>query len=170
VPITDTIRQRLGVDLATFSGAQLAGEIPLTDELVNHLIAERLAGHPQVAAVRVHAQEEDTLAVEVVPRARLLPAMRIVARIERQPEFPQQPFLILRWSMPAAGALAMFAAPVVSYFRALPPGIRLDADRIVVDVRELLRSRGFEDVIGFIRRLAVHTRPGALVARFELGV
>ena len=168
--ITDTIRERLGVDLAAFGGAHLVGEIPLTDEFINRLIAERLAGHPQISAVRVQAQDGDTLGVEVVPRARLLPAMRIVARIERQPEFPQQPFLLLRWSMPAAGPLAMFAAPLVSYFKALPPGIRLDADRIVVDVRELLRSRGFEDVFGFIRRMGIHTRPGALVAQFEMGL
>jgi hypothetical protein len=170
VSITDTIRERLGVDIATFAGAHFGGEIPFTDVFINRLIAERLAGHAQIAAVRVQAEEGDTVGVQIVPRARLLPAMRIVARIERQPEFPQHPFLLLRWSMPAAGPLAMFAAPIVSYFKAMPPGIRMDADRIAVDVGELLRSRGFEDLLGFIRRLTVHTRPGAFVAQMEMGV
>ena len=170
MPITDTIRERLGVDIGTFAGANVSGEIPLPDDFINRLIAQRLSGHPQVQAVRVESHDGDALVVHVVPRARLLPAMRIVAQIESQPEFPQNPILLLRWSMPAAGALAMFAAPIVSYFKAMPPGIRMDADRIAIDVRELLRGRGFEDVIGFIRRLAVHTRQGAVMARFELGL
>jgi hypothetical protein len=72
--------------------------------------------------------------------------------------------------MPAAGPLALFAAPVLSYFKATPPGIRMDGDRVEIDLRALLRARGLEDVLGFIRALAIHTRPGGFVARFELGI
>ena len=168
--ITDIVRERLGIDIATFAGAQAAGELPLSDELVNRLIAERLAGHAQIASLQVQSQDGDTVAVQVVPRARLLPPMHILARVEQQPELPQHPLLILRWSMPSAGLLAIFAAPALSYFKALPPGIMMNGDRLSVDVAELLRSRGFDDVIGFIRRLSVHTRPGALLVKFEVGV
>jgi hypothetical protein len=170
VGINDTIRDRLGVDLGTFAGAHLTGEVPLSDDFVNRLIADRLANHAQIAAVRVRAQEGDSIDAQVVPRSRLMPPLRVVARVERQPEFPDNPLLILRWSMPAAGPLAMFAAPLLSYFKAMPPGIRMDGDRIGIDLREMLRSRGFGDVLGLIRRLEIHTRPGGFVAQFELGV
>jgi hypothetical protein len=170
VRINDIIRERLGTDISTFAGAATSGELPLPDAFVNRLIAERLAGHAQIAALQVEAQEGDTVAVQVVPRARLLPPVRILARVERQPEFPQHPLLILRWTMPTAGPLAMFAAPVLAYFKALPPGIRMTGDRLVVDVAELLRARGFDEVLGYIRGLAVHTRPGGFLVRFELGV
>jgi hypothetical protein len=170
VTLADIVRERLGVDIRTFAGAHVSGELPLSDDLVNQLIGERLANHPQVAGIRVQAQEGDAVAIQVVPRARMMPPLRILARIERQPEFPQNPVLLLRWSMPAAGPLALFAAPVLSYFKAMPNGIRMDGDRIAVDVRELLRSRGFDDVIGYIRGAAIHTRPGGFLARFELAV
>jgi hypothetical protein len=170
VRINDIIRERLGTDISTFAGATTTGEVPLPDEFVNGLIAERLAGHAQIAALQVQAQEGDVVAVQFVPRARLLPPVRILARVERQPEFPENPRLILRWTMPAAGPLAMFAAPVLSYFKALPPGIRMNGDRLVVDVAESLRSRGFDEVLGFVRRLTVHTRPREFLVRFELGV
>ena len=146
----------------------LAGEIPLSDALVNRVLAERLANHAQVTAVRVQAQPNDTVAIQVVPRARLMPALNITARIERQPEFPQHPMLLLRWSMPAAGPLALFAAPVLAYFKAMPPGIRMDGDRIAVDLRELLHSRGLDDIIAVIRKLEIHTRPGGFAVNFEV--
>ena len=167
--IADTVRERLGVDIGTFTGARAAGEVPLSDEFLNRLIAERLANHAQISALHVAAQQGDAIAVEVVPRARLIPPVRILARIERQPE-PQNPILLLRWSMPSAGPLALLAAPVLSYFKAMPPGIRLEGDRLAVDVRELLVSRGMGEVLGFIRRLEIHTRPGAVIAQFEVGV
>jgi hypothetical protein len=64
----------------------------------------------------------------------------------------------------------MLAAPALSYFKAMPPGIRMDGDRLAVDVRELLRLRGFGDLFPFIRRLEVHTRPGGLIVGFDVGV
>ena len=168
--ITDTIRERLGMDIGTFAGAHAVGEVPLSDEFINRQIAERLTNHPQISSVRVAAQDGDVVAVQVVPRARLIPPLRILARIEQQPAFPQNPTLLLRWSMPAAGPLAMLAAPVLSYFKAMPRGIRIDGDRVAVDVRELLRGRGLDDLSGFIRRLEVHTRPGGFIVQFDLGI
>jgi hypothetical protein len=168
--LNEIVRQRTGVDLRELAGSTLAGEIPLSDALVNRMLAERLAQHAQVAAVRVQAQQNDTVAIQVVPRARLMPALNITARIERQPEFPQQPMLLVRWAMPAAGPLALFAAPVLAYFKAMPQGIRMDGDRIAVDLRELLHSRGLDDVLALIRKLEIHTRPGGFLVRFEAAV
>jgi len=170
VTITDILRQRLGIELRDLAGAHVSGEIPLSEDLANRLIAERISQHPQVAGAIVHAQEDDAVEIQVVPRMRLLPPLTIRMHVERQPEFPHHPTLLLRWSMPAAGPLARLAAPVVSYFKTLPPGIVMEGDHIAVDLGELLASRGMAEVIGLIRRLEVHTRPGGFVARFELGV
>ena len=152
------------------AGTTLAGEIPISEALVNRLLAQKLSGHAQIDALRVQAQPNDNLAIQVVPRARLMPPLNITARIERQPEFPANPTLLLRWAMPAAGPLALFAAPVLGYFKAMPRGISMDGDRIAVDLRELLRSRGLDEAIAFVRRLEVHTRPGGFVVRFDAGV
>ena len=170
VNIADTVRERFGLDLREFAGAAVSGEIPLSEDFVNRLLAERLTDHPQIAAARVRAHEGDVVAIQLVPRVRMMPPLKIMARIERQPDFPRDPALLLRWSMPAAGPLTLFAAPILSYFKAMPSGIRMEGDRITVDLRELLQTRGFADAAGFIRTLAIHTRPGGFVARFELGV
>ena len=165
--IAELFRERTGLDLREIAGSTLAGEIPISDALVNRMLAEKLAQHAQIGSLRIQAQPNDSIGIQVVPRARLVPPMNIVARIERQPEFPDNPLLLLRWSMPAAGPLALFAAPMLSYFKAMPPGIRMDGDRVAVDLRELLRSRGLDDALAFVRKLEVHTRPGGFVLRFE---
>jgi hypothetical protein len=167
VTIADLFRDRTGLELGEIAGSTLAGEIPISDALINRMLAQKLAQHAQIGSLRVQAQPNDSVAVQVVPRARLMPPMNITARIERQPEFPGNPVLLLRWSMPAAGPLALFAGPMLSYFKAMPQGIRMDGDRVAVDLRELLRSRGLDDVVAFVRKLEVHTRPGGFVLRFE---
>jgi hypothetical protein len=169
VNIAAAIRERLGVELQDIAGANFSGELPFSNEIVNKLLAERLRNHAQIGSIRVKAEEGDAVAIQLVPRTRMMPPVRLLARVERQPEFPGIPTLLLRWSMPAAGPLALFAAPVLSYFKAMPAGIRMDGDRIAIDLRELLRARGMEDLVGYVRSFEVHTRPGGFVARFQVG-
>ena len=166
----DTLRERLGLDPRELAGATVSGEIPITDTLLNRLIGERLQQHAQVESVHVHPQEGDAAIIDVNTRLRLLPTLRITARIEQQPDLPRDPTLLIRWSLPAAGPLAMLAGPVLSYLKALPPGIHVEGERAVVNVAVLLQDRGLGDVLQLLRRLAVHTRPGAFVVRFEAGL
>ena len=166
----DTLRERFGFDLREIAGADASGEIPVGEALVNRLIAQRLAGHPRLAALHLAAEQGDAVSVHVVPRARLLPSIRIAARIEQQPDVPQNPTFVVRWSLAGVGPLARLAAPVLAYFTVLPVGIRMDRDRVVVDLRDLLRARGLQDAIGLIRTLEIRTRPGAFLVRFAVGV
>ena len=170
MPTLDLLRDRLGFDLRELAGARASGEVPISDTLVNRLLGERLSNHPQIAAVRVQAQPDDAIAIELTPRVRMMPTLRIVAQIVGQPEFPDRPTLLLRWSMPMAGPLALLAAPVLGYLKAMPPGIWMDGDRVAIDLQRLLRDRGLGDVLALIRRLELHTRAGGFVASFDLAV
>jgi hypothetical protein len=170
IPVIATLRDRFGIDLQDISGAKLTGEIPFSDDVVNRVVAAQLANHAQIASVRVRAQEGDALTVVVTPRSRLLPSMQILARIEAQPEFPHRPTLVLRWTMPALGPLALLAAPALAFFKAMPPGISVDGNRAVVDLRELLETRGLGDLATLIRRAAIHTRAGGFFLGVEIGV
>lgn len=170
IPALATLRERFGVDVRDIAGAAASAEIPFSDMLVNRMIAERIGNHPHIASVRLQAQEGDAAAILLTPRSRLMPPMKITARIERQPEFPQSPTLVLRWTMAGIGPLAMLAAPALAFFKALPRGIKAGGDRITVDLGEMLESRGLAELLPFIRRVAIHTCPGAFVVRFELAV
>lgn len=149
----------------------MSGQIPVPITAVNQFVTAQIAQRDTpVSSVQIDAQGNDTFTAHVVPRARFLPSMTILARIERQPELPGDPVLWLRWSIPGIGKIAFFAAPALALFRALPQGIRADADRIGIDVREVLASRGLGDLVGYLRSLRVHTRPGVFLAEFEVRV
>ena len=169
--VADKVRNALGIELPAIAGSVFAGEIPLSNALVNRLIAERLAAaHVPIAAVRVEAHAGDRLTIVLSMRGSLIPDVTIAAQIEEQPQFPGPAVLWLRWTLPAMRALSFFAAPALSYFKKLPPGIRVDGDRIAIDLAELLRSRGLEELMDYITRVNVTTREGAIVVAFALRV
>jgi hypothetical protein len=161
---------RWGIDPGEIAGASFGGEIPIAGTLINRLIATRLSGHPHVASVQVTLFDADEAIVRVEPRVRLMPTIPINVRIERQPDLPRDPILRLRWSIAAGGPLTRVASAVTSYIKSLPPGVQLERDVILVNVETALRARGLDDVIGLLRRVAIHTRPGVLLVQVEAGL
>ena len=165
------LRNLAGGTLAELAGAIVSAELPLTNALVNRLIAERLAHSTgPISAVVVDALDNDTFSAQISTRARMIPTVGVVARIEEQPDLPDRPVLGVRWSVPGLGPLGLFAGPVLSFLKTLPQGLRAEDDRLLVDVAELLRSQGLGDLVPHLSKMRVQTRPGAFVMRFELRV
>jgi hypothetical protein len=52
----------------------------------------------------------------------------------------------------------------------LPPGVRLDGERILVDLAALAAQKGHGELFGYLRRLEVHTEPGRLILQVDAGV
>jgi hypothetical protein len=170
-PLTEQFRRLVGFDAHELAGATVGGEIPLPESLINRVIAQQLATRAApVKAVRVQPHDGERLTMTIATASRLMPGVRIDARIEQQPEFPRPAILGLRWSVPGMGPLALLAAPALAFFKALPPGIRVEGDRLLIDVGELLWSHGYGELLDFITRLSVITREGAILARFEIRI
>lgn len=161
--LRDRLRALLDLDLEALGGASLTAECPLTNDVINRVIARRLPPGGPIASALVSAQAGDVILVKVEPRARLLPTLVVEALIERQPVFPDDPVLALRWSLRGAGLVARLAAPFVTNLRKLPPGVAIDGEVILIDVRELLISGGLGEVVELVTALRVTTRPGAIV-------
>jgi hypothetical protein len=170
--LADLLRQKLGIDLRELAGTILAGEIPLREDVVNRLVARQIAQRPgPIGSVRLAPRDGQRIDVTLsLDKPRFMPAIDLDVRIEQQPSFPAAPVLALRWSMPRVGPLAAFAVPIVSAFKSLPPGIRLDGDRVFVDLAEILRSRGLGDLIRYLGTVKLTTRDGAFVVEFALRI
>jgi hypothetical protein len=165
------LRSVAGDNFQELSGALVAGELPLTDALVNRLIRERLsASAGPLTSVEVRALDSDTFSARLTPRARFIPPVEVVGRFEQQPQMPERPLLVIRWSVPSIGPLGMLAAPALSFLKALPRGLRAEDDLILVDLTEILRGQGLGDLAKHLMALEVHTRRGAFVVNFQLGV
>ena len=167
----DRLRSLAGDRLQELAGTSLVGELPLTNAVVNRAIAEQLAASSgPVSGVHVEALDDDTFSAQLSLRTKMIPTVRIVGRIEEQPQLPQRPILGIRWSMPGIGPLGMFAGPALTFMKALPRGLHAEDDRILVDVGELLRSQGLGELLPFITKVQIHARRGAFVLQFELRV
>jgi hypothetical protein len=167
----DQLREATGIELSELEGATASGEIPLSDGLLNRLIAAQLAAkHTPIASVHLESRPGNAFSVRIRPRSEWLPAVTIEAAIAGQPRLPEAPVLSLRWSLTGLGFLARLAGPALARADALPPGIRLDGDRADIDLAELLRAQGHDDVLPLVRTLEVMTDAGRVVVRFDVAV
>jgi len=164
----DPLRQVFGERLEALAGSVVSGEVPITAEIVNRLIAQKLATlDAPIAGAEVVVLEHDAFTVHVKPRAPL-PALRVDVVIDRQPELPEQPMVGMRWALRGLGPLAMLAAPFLASLKRLPAGVRLDGDRVWINVEELLRQRGLGEIVPLLTRARVTTKDRRFVIAFEL--
>ena len=168
--LDDKLRQLAGLELHEVRGSAFGGEIPLTAALVNRLLAQRLARWSgPIAGIVLEPHEGQRVTANLELRGQpFLRDARVEVQIEKQPELPDHPMFLLRWSMPGLGPLARMAAPFVSQIKQLPPGVRIDSDHVLIDLRALLDSLGYGELLPHLTGLHVQTREGAFVVRFDV--
>jgi hypothetical protein len=168
----DRLRDLLGTDLQHIAGASVSGEIPVSESVINRALAEQLSqsGAP-LSGLRLEAHEADAMTAYVtLRRPSFVPSLRVMLRVEQQPRLPDAPILGLRWTLAGMGLLTRVAGPALALFNALPPGIHVVGDRLLVDLRRLSESQGVGDLLRYVSRLQIGARAGVVVIRFELRV
>jgi hypothetical protein len=117
------------------AGARISATVPVSERLIDELAAESLKQGGPIREVRVHPLPGNAFSVRLVPRAALLPSITVRVEIERQPELPSSPVLVLR--IATMGGLIGLAASALPLAHRLPSGVRLDGDRILVDLHAM---------------------------------
>jgi hypothetical protein len=149
-------------------GARVAAFIPVSDRLLNEIIARELPAGAPVSDVSVEALPGNAIAVRArLARAPMLPAIKLTFTIVRQPQLPQDPVLVLRMG---SSALMSLAGPALRFFDALPQGIRADGDLLLVNLRELLAARGADWLLPYLADLEITTGARALLVAFHVRV
>ena len=92
------------------AGSHAAADLAVTEDLLNRLLAEKLPRDGAVKDLSVRL-EAGTARVSVkLTRPAFLPAINMRVTIDRQPELPGSPVLVLRLDMPPGmAALARIA-------------------------------------------------------------
>ena len=154
---------------ADLKGTHASVHAPISERLVNDVIAANLARGGAVSEVRVRPHASNRLEIQVkLARPAFLPPLTFAAVIERQPEFPHSPEIVLRLtSLPGVMALAGGAA---AFFNVLPPGVRMHGDRVIVNLADLARQHGRVDALELIRRLHVLTDEAVVVVECDLAI
>jgi hypothetical protein len=159
------LREQRVAGFPAFEGAEGGLRLPVPDRLVTEAIAHRLSPPVPVRELDLRAEPGNQFVVRLKPA--LLPPLALRFQIDRQPELPHSPVLVLRL---ARQGLAALAGPLVRVLPALPAGIRMDGDRILVDLATLLRRHGAADVLDYLSELEIATDAGRFVVSVRAAV
>jgi hypothetical protein len=143
------------------SGARVSASVPVSERLLNEIVRATMPRNLPVRDVFVHPEAGNRFSVRISPKAAFLPQLTLRLEIERQPQFPASPELVLR--MATMGGLLGLAGAAFPIAGMLPPGVRLEGERIVVDLKALAHREGVVDLLGLVRELEITTEEGRVL-------
>jgi hypothetical protein len=173
VDVSQIVAQLQASGFQDVAGTRVSARVPVSGSLLNQIIADALRGtSTPVRSVRVRPLPGEQFEAVVTTSMPFVPALTVHVAVDQQPRFPASPFLVLRWSF--LGGLGAIASRFVGALESrLPPGIRLDADRIVIDIAAMARPSGPAGAVDWVRYLTlleIHTVDDRVVVDIELAV
>ena len=162
VRIFEQLRASRFADLA---GARVSASIPVSERLLNELVVSAIPPSVPVRDVTIQPRRGDRFSVRArLARIDFLPPITITVAIERQPELPDSPLVLRLTSFPGLITMIGAAFPIASK---LPPGIRMDKDRVLVDLKTLAESHGYADLLTLVEKVRLTTDEGKLIVALE---
>lgn len=152
--------QRGFPDLA---GSDGQGRIRVSARLLNEIITEQLRGSAAVRELHVVPHADNRFAVRVVTTKAFLPPISLQVAIDKQPSLPGDPVLGLTLS--GLGGLLRFAG---GFLTSLPPGVRMEGERVFIDLRAALAARGLASVLNYVKEVRLTTEEGRVVVAFSV--
>ena len=149
-------------------GARADVTLPISDRLLNELIAAALPASAPVRDLELTSRAGNRIAVRFkVAAVSFLPPMKVTLVIEGQPELPASPVLVLKLEM---GSLLSLAGPAARFLSGLPSGIRIVEDRVHVNLATLLADRGLAELLEYAEQVRVTTAEGAVVVHVRAAI
>ena len=157
------LREQQSDNFPDLAGAEAFATVPISDRLITRAIAQRISPSAPIREVDVRAYAGDQITVRVrLAKPALLPPLQLRLAIEQQPDLPASPILVLGI---ASQGLATLAINALKFVDVLPPGVRFDGRRFLIDLRTLLDRYGSGWVLDFLTDLEVGAVDGSLVVR-----
>jgi hypothetical protein len=151
------------------AGTRVSARIPLSRALINRLVADALAGTTApVRQVDVRPGTDDRFDVVITVSWPFVPPLTVAFYIEQQPQFPASPVLVLRWSL--LGGIGGFASRMMGSPEKLPAGVRLEGDRLVLDIPALAARGAAAALLPYLKALQLRSIDARLVLDVELQV
>ena len=169
--LSDLLAQLQSNRFADLAGTRVSARVPVSRALVNQFVARAIqARQPPLPVKQIDLRPTDGDRIDALVTVTLpfVPPLKVGVFVERQPIFPSSPVLVLRWTL--LGGLGLVISKIVGPHQKLPPGIRLDGDRILIDIPQAAAATPAAQFIGYLRGLEVHTEGDRLVLAVDLEV
>ena len=162
------LRQQRSDGFPDLSGAHASFTVPISDRLVTRLIAERIPRSIPIREFELVAYPDDVVSIRVrLTKPAILPPIRMRLVIERQPDLPSSPILVLAVTPPGVASLAVTGLDRAGL---LPEGMRFDRGRFLVDVAAIFRRVNAADALDFLTDLRITTIAHRVIVQARLAV
>jgi hypothetical protein len=162
------LREQWSSGFPDIAGAEAAITVPISDGLLTAVVATGLPPSVPISSMSVRAEAGDRFAVRFKLKSpAFVPPLTIRFAIVGQPQLPASP--VLTCVMLTQG-IGPFMGPLVRLFATLPPWIRVEQDRVLVNLRLLAAERGLADLLAFATEIRLTTGPGTFVVSAKAGV
>jgi hypothetical protein len=133
------------------------------------VVGSALAGtSSHVREVDIRPGAGDAFDVVITVSWPFVPAIKVGFVVERQAQFPAAPVIVFRWSL--LGAAGVIASRFIASLAHLPPGVRLDGDRLIIDIPQLAERTPAAAILPYIRSLELHTVEDRVVLDMEMEI
>jgi len=150
-------------------GSRVSAHIPVSRPLLNRVVADALQGSTApVQGVDIRPRDDDAFDVLITLSWPFVPPLRLTFMVEQQPDFPASPILVLRWSL--LGAMGAIASRLIASLDRLPAGVRLDGNRLMLDIPTLAGPEAAAMLLPALKSLQIHARGDRAVVDLELEI
>lgn len=162
----DRIFQRLlASNFSELKGTSLDAVLPVPQALINEVIQASLQGNKNIESCQVTVQTQNRVVVAV--KTTLLPwPLQLKLKLDKFIDFASYSSPKIRAWMENNRMLGT----VGSFFNALPEGVRLYGDQIVIDLGAFLRTPDQKRLLALVKSVDIRTEVGKVIldARLEV--
>jgi hypothetical protein len=162
----DKIFQRIiHTNFSELRGATVDASVPLSQSLIDELLAEALRGSKNIASIQasIHAQNQISLDVKTT----VLPwPLKLKLKLDTLIDFASYSSPKMRLWMENNRLLGSLG----SLFNALPEGIKLYGDQVVIDLGMFLRTAEQRRLLSLVKSVDIRTEEGKVILDAKIEV
>jgi hypothetical protein len=145
-------------NFSELQGAAVDALIPIPQTLINELIDATLKGNKNISSVRASVHPQNKISLDV--KTTLLPwPLNLKLKLDTSVDLASYSSPKIRAWMENNRLLGSLG----SLFNALPPGIKLYGDQVVIDLGAFLRTPEQRRILELIKTVGIRTETGKLI-------
>ena len=160
----DAIFQRLIEDnFSELMGLAVDASIPVPEQIVNEIIEAALRGNKNIHECRVSISGQNKVSVNLKTPLWLWP-IHIKLKLESSVDFTSSP------KVRALLENNVFLGKLAILFKALPDGVNIHGDQVIVDVQSFLDTPEQRKMLDLIKSVDVRTEPAKVIFDIKIKV
>ena len=152
-------------NFSDLKGATVDATVPVPQYLINELIAETLKGNKTIPSIQASVHPQNRVSLDV--KTSLLPwTLNLKLKLDKEVDFASYASPKLRAWMENNRLLGSLG----SLFNALPEGIKLYGNQVVIDLGAFLREPEQRRLLSLVKSVGIQSEEGKLIldARIEV--